>query len=375
MKSNCLLSIPLVLLFSCKTSSYLPGKETNSTVFSSGSNGYSHYRIPAIHFAKGTLFAFAEARKNSVDDNGNISIVLKKSHDYGITWSSLIKVVEIEGESVQNPVPVFISGNHKLIVLFTKRTVGDDSEYQLRNGTSKGFVGVYKTESSDLGENWSVPVEITASVKKMEWRWYTVGPGGAIIQKYNKKLKNRIIVPSNHSTDKGPGNEFLGTHVIYSDDGGNSWEIGATDSEGFGSLNPNETCVVELSDGSLYFNTRNQNANDTDSNRGFALSNDGGLTFKNKFNYENGLQTPVVHASMTRNKKSVFFIAPCNPKERINLSLWTSNDECKTWNLNSSIYKGSSAYSSSCMISEKTLAILFEADDYSRIVFQSIKTD
>lgn len=369
-----LISLLTVIFYGSCASLISAGKGLQSSpVYISGTGGYSHYRIPALLYADGILYAFSEARQKSVDDNGNISIVLKRSIDKGDTWGPLIKVIEIEGQSVQNPVPVYICEQKKLIVLFTKRTHGEDTEYQIRNGTSRGYMGVYMISSSDGGISWSAVIEITSMVKKENWRWYTVGPGGAIIMKNNRHYQGRIIVPANHSTHEGPGNEYLGAHVIFSDDNGLSWEIGATDSKGKERLNPNETAVIELKNGDLYFNTRNQSSNDTVSNRAYALSKDGGQTFEDSFSYETGLTVPVVHASLTRTKKEIFFFAPSDKKDRINLTVWSSRDEAKTWEVFEKVYTGSSAYSSACTLSEKELGVLFETDNYLKIIFKKLR--
>ena len=60
------------------------------TVFKAGQNGYHTYRIPVIVRAKnGDLLAFAEGRKNSGADHGDIDIVMKRSSDEGKTWGPL----------------------------------------------------------------------------------------------------------------------------------------------------------------------------------------------------------------------------------------------------------------------------------------------
>src|SRR6267378_1467064 len=60
------------------------------TVFKTGQDGYHTYRIPVIVRAKnGDLLAFAEGRKNSATDHGDIDIVLKRSSDEGKSWGPL----------------------------------------------------------------------------------------------------------------------------------------------------------------------------------------------------------------------------------------------------------------------------------------------
>jgi sialidase-1 len=242
----------------------------------------------------------------------------------------------------------------------------------IRDGTSEGYIGVYQVESLDDGLSWSEVREITPSVKKAHWRWYTVGPAGAIRLRYNDRFPGRIIVPANHSVDAGSDNDYLGAHVIYSDDEGASWKVGAVDSEGQSTVNPNETTVVELKDGTLYFNTRNHSSTDTIANRAITYSRDGGLHFTAPFAHEPQLTTPVVHASLTRNRNTLFFFAPFDRKDRIDLSMWKSKDEGRSWTYDRLIYKGASAYSSVCLMAENMLGLLLEADGYDKILYNRI---
>src|SRR5829696_1284097 len=85
---------------------------TKVTVFKAGQDGYHTYRIPAIVRAKnGDLLAFAEGRKNSAADHGDIDIVLKRSSDDGKTWGALELVQDEENDPtakvwIGNPTPI-----------------------------------------------------------------------------------------------------------------------------------------------------------------------------------------------------------------------------------------------------------------------------
>lgn len=363
------------LLLSCKHQRSASADEFTTTVFLAGQNGYNFFRIPALLATEDRLFAFAEARKNSLSDHGEISIVLRFSTDGGKTWSEMITVIGSSGESVQNPTPVYIEEEHRLLLLFTRRTVGTDTEQMIREGSSAGYMGVYMTTSMDQGLTWANPEEITAAVKRSNWNWYSLGPGGAIIMKNSRHYAGRIIVPANHSLNTGSTNDYLGAHVIYSDDRGKSWKIGAVDSEGEGMVNPNETAVTELNNGTLYFNTRNHNPQDSVAHRAVTYSEDGGERFVRRFYHEEQLITPIVHASLCRTAGEIFFIAPYDLWDRVNMSLWRSDDESVSWEYDRQLYDGPSAYSSATAMNDQLLGILMETDDYGEIVFKSLPLD
>ena len=353
--------------------------EYTSTVFQSGFDQYEFYRIPTLLSDGHRLFAFSEGRKNSVNDYGQIDIVVKISEDMGKTWGSLIKVTDFIGQSCQNPTPVFIKNENKILLLFTKRTISSDTEDKIREGTSTGYVGAYITESLDHGITWSKVKEISDQVKLKNWLWYAFGPGGAIILQKGNSCKGRIIIPANHSILGGSGNEYLGAHIVYSENQGESWHIGAVDSEGMGSVNPNELTVIETNSGTLYFNARNQNYQpDPLGNRAITFSRDGGDSFARKFFHEPQLVTPVVHASLTRLNDRILFIAPSNPSERKNLSIWISDDEALTWSIPHLLHEGWSAYSSSVNLEGEKVGVLFETgkdNPYQMIQFMVINPD
>ena len=56
------------------------------SLFISGKDGYHTYRIPALIVTKrNTLLAFCEGRKNSLCDDGDIDMLVKRSEDGGVT--------------------------------------------------------------------------------------------------------------------------------------------------------------------------------------------------------------------------------------------------------------------------------------------------
>ena len=87
-------------------------------IFQKGQDGYACFRIPAIVQSKsGTLLAFAEARKSSCSDTGNIDLVAKRSEDGGKTWSHLISVWD-DGDNVcGNPAPIVDQKTGRIILV------------------------------------------------------------------------------------------------------------------------------------------------------------------------------------------------------------------------------------------------------------------
>ena len=74
---------------------------TQVDVFVAGDGNYSCFRVPSIVEvgSGGTLLAFAEARQLSCDDQAPKDIVLRRSHDGGVTWGALQRVATGPGGS------------------------------------------------------------------------------------------------------------------------------------------------------------------------------------------------------------------------------------------------------------------------------------
>ena len=80
---------------------------------------------------------FAEGRKNSSSDTGDIDTVLKRSTDGGKTWSAL-SVVSADGtNTVGNPSPIVDQATGRVLLL-TTRNLGTDSLSTIDNGSATG---------------------------------------------------------------------------------------------------------------------------------------------------------------------------------------------------------------------------------------------
>ena len=71
-----------------------------TVLFTPQSEGYPHYRIPALLLAGQVLLAFAEGRKQ-LRDHGWVDLALRRSTDFGRSWSP-IKIVRSESNSTHH---------------------------------------------------------------------------------------------------------------------------------------------------------------------------------------------------------------------------------------------------------------------------------
>ena len=370
--------LSLVCLFGSPAAAVEPSQAV--TVFRYGEEGYRVYRIPAIvRAANGDLLAFCEARTGG--DASTIDMVMKRSTDGGATWQPLKLVLdhrqferlfeggEVPEISVGNPAPVvdLLDPQHpgRIWLPFTVENTW-----------------VFVTHSDDHGETWAPPRDITADVKKPEWGWYATGPVHSI-QLQQGEHRGRLVVPANHrlgdaGADRGPE----GSQAVYSDDHGATWKLGAVDATYDDDLKANETTVVELVDGRLYFNTRDQNGA-APGTRGEAYSGDGGESYEpaKQSPYQwfspvlGPIDPPVVQCSLLRvgsaadgdRRNLILFSGPDengpSGPGRSDLRLRYSLDETKSWQDGPLIHEGPAAYSDMVRLEGETVGILFEAGD------------
>ena len=338
-------------------------------LFVQGCSGYNNYRIPALLTTQaGTLLAFCEAREGG--DSSDIDLLLRRSEDRGETWSDR-QVVWDQGRNVcGNPCPVQDRDTGVIWLLLTWND-STDSGRKLHNGTSKDTRRVYVCSSDDDGHTWSRQVEITATTKKSDWRWYATGPGVGI-QLRDGPYKGRLVIPCDYTDKNG-----YGSHIIYSDDHGKSWQLGGSVSGGC-----NECQVVELADGRLMLNMRMQE--NGQGKRGVATSQDGGRTWS-ELKLDPVLIEPVCQASFLRytlastgGRNRLLFSNPASAPapgesrgDRVEMTVRLSYDEGKTWPVSKRLHDGPSAYSCLAILPDGDIGCLYEGGRtrYGEIVF------
>jgi sialidase-1 len=325
---------------------------TETIPFTAGQDNYHTYRIPALVVTKqGTLLAICEGRKNGRGDHGNLDLVQKRSSDGGQTWGKLELIHEEGGDAkvtIGNPCPVVDQSTGVIWLPFNR-----DNDR------------VFMTSSSDDGQTWAKPRDITESVKSENWTWYATGPGNGI-QLVHGPHAGRLVIPCDHRVgaskdDKGSWDKAGRSHVIYSDDHGQTWKLGGATDDAM-----NECAVIELPDGTLMLNSRSYRGKAC---RGISLSKDGGATWEPTTD-DPALIESVCQASLIRYCQSVtVFCNPAVPKGRHHLTVRLGDAEAKTWNHSRVVCEGSSAYSSLAVLPDGNIGLLYERDDYKQLVF------
>ncbi|MEI7589575.1 MAG: sialidase family protein [Chitinophagia bacterium] len=358
-------------------------------VFISGTDGYKSFRIPAIiKLPNEDLLAFCEGRVNSSSDFGNIDIVMKRSSDQGKSWSPIVILANYDSLQAGNPAPVvdLTDPAYPQGKIFLFYNTGNNFEGEVRKGL--GVREVWYITSTDNGLTWSEGVNITMQTHrpnqakvnplyhfKEDWRSYANTPGHAL-QISTGMYQGRIYVPANHSSGQ-PKNHFeeYNAHAFYSDDHGQTFKL----SESVNVPGSNESTAAEISNNGILLNARNQQGDIK--HRLIAISHNGGALWDTTY-FDKNLPDPVCEGSIlnigVKNKKQVLaFSNAADAKNRNNLTLRISFDEGITWAKNivvdctsdPKLMTNNSAYSDLVLMNKNNIGILYEKDDYSKIVF------
>ncbi len=319
------------------------------TLFASGDGAYHTYRIPALAVtARGTLLAFAEGRKHGRGDAGEIDLILRRSFDNGRTWSPQQIVVTESGMTCGNPCPVVERETGTIFLPFCKN-LADGDETMICEGRAPRTVWI--THSVDDGRSWSQPREITADVKDPQWTWYATGPCHGI-----QLTSGRLVVPCDHIVGLhfDRSRDPYHSHVIYSDDRGQSWQLG-----GDVEVGTNECAVAQLQDGSLYINCRNFVRG---TRRGVSRSYDGGNTFTD-FEWDETLIEPVCQGSLESLPDGRLLFANPASTRRERMTVRLSADGGRTWPAARALHPGPSAYSDLAALPNGDLCCLYESGE------------
>lgn len=250
---------------------------SQTVVFKNGEAGYAAFRIPSLLVCnEGLVFAFAEGRKNSPKDYGQIDSVYKISKDFGRTWSELNLIAGNGRDSFTNPMALQDAKSGAINFLCSYSS-GDVNEWQMIRGESAQVRQILMRRSFDSGKTWGKLENISSQTRHDDATWAVVGPSGGI-QISGGKFDGRLIVPvaAASSAKSEPYPYFV--WAIYSDDGGASWKKGEKIPT---SLNVNESQIAQIDGDIIVINSRVQQGKGHFKcpNRHISASRDGGVSW------------------------------------------------------------------------------------------------
>ncbi len=331
------------------------------------SEGRCHYRIPVIAIDNlGRLVCLANGRMDTVADEARVVTLVCRRADRPKSERMVFQTLfgrddwycSIGSATVDDP------AGQVLLSYYREPNRLESAELSKKQTSGPGH---FQFRSSDGGKNWR---QEPLNVKKNHMG-YTGGSHGSavgITLRYGRK-KGRLLVPARFQTAPGEATETLQGHhyncALYSDDHGQTWQTSEPVQVGTG-----EGCLVELSDGRIYYNSR---AYFRDGKRRAAWSYDDGETFTD-FGVAKGLTEPmnggcnagmVLYPPECAGGKDIILFSNPSGEKRVSMTVRASLDGGKSWPISRVIHKGPSAYSCLAAGSDGTIYVLYENGEKS----------
>lgn len=342
-------------------------------LFKSGENGIARFRIPGIVVTlKGTVVVYCEARSDARSDWGEIQIHLRRSLDGGRTWEKARQIAHFGERITGNPRK--LQGGENEQTVNNPVAIVDSKTGAIHFLYCINYARCFYVRSDDDGLSFSAPVEITSAFESFRencnWKVLATGPGHGI-----QLRGGRLLVPVWLAYGKVGEHSPSMSGTIYSDDHGKSWHAGEIALPCTADWrNPNETAVVELSDGRVMLNARTASA----VNRRLVTSSPNGATDWVKPQFDSSLLDPKCMGSLLRipsigSRVRLLFCNPHNLKydasgleipgahaERKNLSIHVSEDDGLTWRGPKTLEEGTGAYSDLAYLLDGTTLCFYE---------------
>ncbi len=334
-----------------------------------GQNGVHTYRIPGIVTSKkGTLLAVYDIRyKHAGDLPADIDVGLSRSTDGGEHWEEPRVIMNFgtgdAGEGVGDPAILVDDKTGRIWVAALWAHGGHSirtSKSGMKLGESGQFVLCY---SDDDGVTWSEPRNITPEIAAgKDWKIVFNGPGGGITMRDGTLVFAAQFWDANHMPH---------ATLVFSRDRGETWKIGKP-----ARSNTTEAQVVELSDGSIMLNMRDNRGG----SRAVAVTDDFGETWTEHPTSRKALPESVCQASLLRldwvsgsEKKGLLaFLNPHVTRGRSDMTLQISEDDGLTWPRKLRVYEPNGyGYSSMTLIDARHLGLLYETA--GGLIFQKIE--
>jgi len=297
----------------------------------------------------GSVIMFKDIR---VKDKPELDVVgFKRSEDGGATWSD-IKVIgkNIKLDSEALGIGPYDGSRRGFERIYGYAQLGsnvvDENTGEMMFFMTSLHPASQMYKSQDHGKTW----KLEDIVIKKDHKGFLPVPNGATDPGVTIKHgphKGRLLVPAFvwPHYDRHHDSEIY-TTSLYSDDHGKTWIPGGAFTVG----GTGEPCLVELSDGTIYFNSRN---NTLTGNRWIAYSDDSGETLRDIHEDDELFDGPPdaygSKAGLLRldyDGRDILLFSSPDPKgpQRYNINVWVSFDGGKTWPHNRLIKKGPGNY-------------------------------
>lgn len=379
-------------------------------------NGQRCYRIPALITAKdGSLLLAFDDRygpdeksktwcRDAPYDPGNSSAAIKQTdialyrsvndgksfENYGFIAQG---TKDSRGLSYTDPALVVDRSSGKIFAFFVrgydKRVAQAVSGYHSGNVegpiTDRNVQDTVVIESEDNGCTWknmklisNLTDKVVVGGKTYTGRGRFVTSGSGVQLKFGLHA-GRLIVPIAVDIDPSDSAKFVNL-AIYSDDGGDTWEIGEGVA-GVGYVSGDENKIIELSDGRLMMNSKEFKGG----MRWSSYSEDQGKTWSDPVDhliappdhpnmYNAGINVGLIKAYPNAVKgsaasKVLLFSAPINRRNgsdygvdgRENGWVMGSCDDGKTWSFGRQVEKNRFQYSSMTVMSDGSIGMVYES--------------
>ena len=299
-------------------------------------DGVHTYRIPSLATGpKGTLYSVYDMRRRkSRDLQEDIDIGLSRSTDGGKTWDPVRVIMDMgtygskpaEENGVSDP-GIVVDQKTSEIFVFAVWMWGKPGKHQWNgDGSEPGFeIGksaqLMMVRSKDDGLTWTKPDNLTRKLKKEAWWLLAPSPQQGI-----NLADGTLVLPAQGRDEKGVPFATL----MVSHDHGANWTVGTPAYSG-----GNECQAVELGDGSVMLNMRN----DHERFRAVYLTKDLGKTWQPHETNRKTLIEPNCNASLRRvdfqqgsdSKHVLLFANPQSQTARVNQTIQVSFDDGRTW--------------------------------------------
>ena len=265
------------------------------------------FRVPSIIGNKqGFILSFSEARIGKCDDCTTSGIVMKKSYNNGLNWTSLEWIIKPSiNIHIANPTSLYDNNTNRFILHYLNGTTNDKCNVKYNN--------IYQIILNGSSNILSKSHKLQISEKIYP------GPGNGLVFLY--KSRPRYIFTGHYLTSyrkKG------GVYSYYSDDFGYSYTL----SNKLDKMD--EASIIHLPNNTLEMNMRNNHNINKCKCRAISRSTNGGEIWKN-IKFIPILKDSVCEASTTRIDNHVFFLNPHMYYSRSNLTLFIRQVDNNNW--------------------------------------------